>query len=231
MCRGSGSMNRMQTGRGATLVRTLALAVAAVVVLGGTGVVLWSRSSAGAASSGYQEKRQALATQLAAASQQGYTASDLAPVTSQVGRLDSSSEPWWLPGRAGYFQAQAAQAGALQGQLTAMEQGLKDQARADAGRQTDAIKAAIAQAQQANADDLDVQSLQQRLDAVSRAQGAAHTLKDYRAAASQAQSVAQDAATLLASTQQENQQLAQAAQQLATQSGGELGAPTRAGHP
>src|SRR5260370_811438 len=66
MCRGSGSMNRMQTGRGATLARTLALAVAAVVVLGGTGVVLWSRSSAGAASRGYQQKRQALATHRAA---------------------------------------------------------------------------------------------------------------------------------------------------------------------
>jgi lipoprotein-anchoring transpeptidase ErfK/SrfK len=223
-------MNRMGTGRDAMLVRALALAAVAVVVVGAVGVVLWNSSTAGAASSGYQEKRHALAAELAAASRQGYTASDLAPVTSQVSTLDGATEPWWLPGRRGYFQAQAAQAGALRSQLSSLEQRLKDQARTDAGKQADTARTAIAQAQQANADDLDVQSLQQRLDAVSRAEGAAHTFKDYRAATSQAQSVAQDAATLLTSTQQENQQLAQAVQQLTTQSGGNLGAMQQAGN-
>jgi lipoprotein-anchoring transpeptidase ErfK/SrfK len=75
-----------------------------------------------------------------------------------------------------------------------------------------------------------VQSLQLRLDAVSRGQGAAHSLKDYRAVAQQAQGVALDAAALYTSTQQENQQIAQAAQQLVTQSGGNLGALQQAGH-
>src|SRR5260370_1437131 len=127
MCQGSGLVNRLGTGRGAILVRVLALATTAVVVLGPVRLLLWSSSPATAA-------------------------------------------------------------------------------------------------------DLDVQPLQQRLDAVTRAQGAAHTLNDYRAAALQAQGVAQDAAALLTSTQQENQQIAQAAQQLATQTGGNVGAIQQAGN-
>jgi hypothetical protein len=223
-------MNRMGTGRDAILVRAVALTAVAAVVLGAAGIVLWSNSTASAASADYHHKRQALAAQLTAASQQGYTASDLAPVTSQVSRLDGSTEPWWPPGRPGYFQGHAAQASALRSQLSSLEQLLQEQMRTDTTKQADAARAAIAQVQQANAADLDVQSLQQRLDAVSRAQGAAHTLKDYRAAAQQAQGVAQDAAALLTSTQQENQQIAQSAQQLVTQSGGTLGAIQQAGN-
>jgi lipoprotein-anchoring transpeptidase ErfK/SrfK len=106
---------------------------------------------------------------------------------------------------------------------------LLDQARTEVTRQSDAAKASIAQAQQANASDLDLQGLQQRLDTVARAQGAAHTLKDYRAAAQQAQSVAQDAAAVYAQVQQENQQIQQAAQQLVSQNSGNLAAIQAAG--
>jgi hypothetical protein len=87
----------------------------------------------------------------------------------------------------------------------------------------------MAQGQQANASDQDVQALQQRLDAVARAQGAAHTLKDYRAADQQATSVARDAAAMVSQVQQENQQIQQAAQQLISQNAGNLAAIQSAG--
>jgi hypothetical protein len=211
-------------------VKVAAIVAAVLIVLGGVGLAVWSNSATSRAMLAYQTKRKALDASIAAATQHGYTASDLAPITSQVSRLDGNQEPWWLPGRPGYFQGLSTRAGALQRQLSTLEQRVEDQARGDVGKQAEAAKTAIAQAQQANAADPDVQSLQQRLDAVSRAQGAAHTLKDYRTAAQQAQGVAQDAATLVTSTRQENDQIAQAAQLLVGQNGGSLAPIQQAGN-
>src|SRR2546423_1000946 len=163
-------------------VKVAAITAAVLIVLGGVGGALWGNAPTSPALLSYQAKRRAPDARIAAARQHGYTPSDLAPVTAQVRRLDSAHEPWWLLGRPGYFQGQSTRAGVLQHQLSTLEQSLEDQARSDVGKQADAAKAALAQAQQANAADTDVQSLQQRLDAVSRAPGAAHTLKDYRAA-------------------------------------------------
>lgn len=211
-------------------VKVVAGGTAALVVLGGVGLALWGNSASSRAALAYQAKRRALDSSVSSAAQQGYTSRDLAPVTSRERQLDTGSEPWWLPGRPGYFEHLSQQTGQLQGQLTALERQLVDQARGDVSNQSDAAKAAIAQAQQANAPDPDVQSLQQRLDTVARAQGAAHTLKDYRAADQQALSVSQDAAALLVQAQQENQQIQTAAQQLVAQTGGNLGAIQQAGN-
>jgi hypothetical protein len=211
-------------------VKVLAAGAAVLLAAGGAGIVLWSTAATSQAARSYQARRGALDASLATARQQGYTATDLAPVTSRMRGLESTSEPWWLPGRPAYFEGQARLAADLQGRLGTLERQLQDQARTDASKQADAAKASVAQAQQANAADVDVQSLQQRLDAVARAEGAAHTLKDYRAAAQQAQGAAQDAATLVTNTQQENQQLTQAAQQLVAQNGGNLGAIQLAGN-
>ena len=211
-------------------VKVIAAGAAVLVVAGGVGLAFWSTSATSRAVRDYQTRRHALDAGVAAARQQGYTPADLAPVTSRMIRLDGAGEPWWLPGRPGYFEAQAQLAGQLQVQLGALERQLTDEARTDGSKQADAARASIAQAQQANASDLDVQGLQQRLDAVARAVGAAHELKDYRAADQQATGLAQDAAALVTSTQQENQQLAQAAQQLITQANGDLGAVQKAGN-
>src|SRR5258707_5610018 len=148
-------------------VKVAAMVAALLVVLGGVGIVYWSSSAAGSAAVAYQAKRRALDTSLQAAGQQGYTSTDLAPITARANSLDAGAAPWWLPGRPGYFDGLTAQTGALQGQLTALEQRLLDQARANAARQSDAAKTSITQGQQANAPDPDGQSLQQRLDAVS----------------------------------------------------------------
>jgi lipoprotein-anchoring transpeptidase ErfK/SrfK len=211
-------------------VKVIAVGAAALVVLGGVGIAVWSNSTTSRSALAYQAKRRALDAAVSSASQQGYTSRDLAPVTSQERQLDAGAEPWWLPGRPGYFEHLSQQTGQLQVQLTALERQLVDQARADTTKQSDAAKTAIGQAQQANAPDPDVQSLQQRLDAVARAQGAAHTLNDYRAADRLALSVSQDAAALATQAQQENQQIQQAAQQIVAQNGGNLAAIQQAGN-
>jgi hypothetical protein len=219
-------MGRLTNWTRAILAATLA---ALVVVAGGAAVAWWSSAATGHASLAYQAKRTALDARITAARQQGFTAKDLAPVTSRVSRLDGAREPWWLPGRPAYFESQNRLAGELQSHLDLLVRELSERARGDAGRQADAARAAIAQAQQANAADPDVQSLQQRLDAIAQARGAARTLRDYRAAAEQAQGVARDATALYTSAQQENQQIALAAEQLLSQSGADLGAIQRAG--
>jgi lipoprotein-anchoring transpeptidase ErfK/SrfK len=211
-------------------VKVVAAAAAVVVVAGGVGVVLWANSASTQAAQTYQAKHQKLDANLRLAGQQGYTNTDLAPITSQEGTLEASKKPWFVPGQVPYYDGLTSRTNQLITQLSTLEKRLLDQAQTDVTKQSDAAKASIAQAQQANASDQDVQSLQQRLDAVSRAQGAAHTLKDYRAAATQAHSVAQDSATLVQQLQQENQQIQQAAQQLVSQNNGNVGAIQAAGN-
>jgi hypothetical protein len=202
------------------VVKVAAIAVAGLLLAAATGVGLWSVSATSRAVLAYQAERRGLDAAIAAAVQQGYSAADLAPITSRAGRLDAGAEPWWLPGRPGYFDGLATRAVTIRRDLVTLERQLVEQARSDGSRQSDAARAAVDQARQANAADPDVQALQQRLDTAASAVGAAHALKDYRAAATQAQGVARDAAALAANTQQENEQVAQAAQRLADQAGG-----------
>src|SRR5947209_8261834 len=100
-----------------TAVKVAAITAAVLIVLGGVGVAVWSNSATSQAMLTYQAKRRALDASIAAAGQHGYTAADLAPITSQVRQLDRSQQPWWLPGRPGYFQGQSTRAGAVQQQL------------------------------------------------------------------------------------------------------------------
>jgi hypothetical protein len=228
------AMGRFMTSSMAVKAGALAAAVLVVlvvlVVLGGAGVVYWSNTAASRAAVAYEARRQALDANLRAASQQGYTSSDLAPVRARVSSLDTGAEPWWIPGRPGYFEGLTARATELQDQLTTLERHLLDQARTNAAGQADAAKTAIGQAQQANAPDPDVQALQQRLAAVSRGEGAAHTLKDYRAVEQQALSVAQDAQAATTAARLENQAIAQASAQLVAETGGSLPAIQQAGN-
>ena len=213
----------------ALALKVLAAAVAVLVVACGVGVAIWANSAANQAAQTYHAKRDKLDASLRTAGQQGYTAADLAPVTTQERTLEAGEKPWFPPGQVSYYDDLASRTIRLQSQLTTLEQQLLDQARTDVTRESDAARASIVKAQQANASDMDLQGLQQRLDAVARALGAAHTLKDYRAAGQQAQSVAQDAAAVAAQVQQESQQILQAAQQLVVQDGGNVAAIQAAG--
>src|SRR5215469_10832419 len=208
--------------KGSTALKVVAAAVAILLVAVGVGVVIWANTAANQAAAAYRTERLQLDASLLKASQEGYTTTDLAPITSQEARLEASQKPWFVLGEEPYYNSLTTRTRELRSQLTTLQRQVLDQAQAEVTRQSTAARASIAQAQQANAADVDVKGLQQRLDTVARAQGAAHTLKDYRAAAQQAQSVAHDAAAIYAQVQQENQQIQQNAQQLLTQNGGNL---------
>src|SRR5215471_1302919 len=210
------------TVKGSIALKVVAAAVAILLVVGGVGVVIWANTAANQAAAAYRTQRQELDASLLKARQEGYTASDLAPITSQEARLETSQKPWFVLGEEPYYNSLSTRTSQLRIQLTTLQQQLLDQARVDVTRKSDAARTSITQAQQANAADVDIQGLQQRLDAVARAQGAAHSLKDYRAAAQMAQSVAQDAAAIYIQVQQENQLIQQSAQQLLTQNGGNV---------
>jgi lipoprotein-anchoring transpeptidase ErfK/SrfK len=212
------------------LIKVAAPAVACLLLLGGVGIGLWSYGVTGSAANAYHMKRQALQVALRQASQEGYTSQDLAPITNQAAALDGTQEPWWLPSRPGYYDQLAVRTGGLQTQLQSQLQQLLGKAQSDSGKQVNNVKTAIAQAQQANAADQDVQALQQRLDALARAEGAAHTIKDFRSVDQQGQALAKDAGTLVSQVQAENQAIQQAGQQLAAQAGGNLGAIQQAGN-
>lgn len=212
------------------LLRVAAPLLAALVLIGGVGVGLWGNSEVARAAASYHSQRQLLDTRLKAAGRQGYTGKDLEPVTSQLRALDGAQQPWWIPDQPDFYIRLRVRAEALQAQLDSLQNQLLTQAKADTGKQIETGKSQIAQAQQANADDLDVRSLQQRLDGVVRAQGAAHTIRDYRAATQQGQAVIADATTVLQQAQQENQTVEQLAQQLVAQNSGNLGAIRQAGN-
>jgi hypothetical protein len=203
-------------------VKVVAVVAAVLVVAGGVGATMWSNSAANQAALAYKAKRQQLDADLKAAGQQGYTSADLAPITSQETTLDNGQKPWLVIGQPSYFSGLTNRTIDLQSQLEALESRVLAGARSDAAKQTTAAKTAIAQDQQANASDADVQGLQQRLTAAEQAQGAAHALKDYRAVAQQAQSIAQDANGVYAQVQKENQQIIQAAQALIAQDAGNV---------
>jgi hypothetical protein len=133
--------------------------VAALVLIGGVGVGLWGNSEVARAAASYHSQRQLLDTRLKAAGQQGYTNKDLEPVTSQLRALDGAQQPWWIPDQRNFYTRLKARAAALQAELDSLQKQLLTQANADAGKQIETAKSQIAQAQQANADDLDVRSL------------------------------------------------------------------------
>jgi hypothetical protein len=225
-------MNWIRNAPGSLSVKVIAAVAAVAVVAGAVGLLVWSNAAAAQAVLSYQQRRHALQAKLQAAGQQGYSKQDLQPIASQAQALDVSAaqEPWWLPGRAGYFQQLASQAAALETQLGARESQLVDGARMDAAKQLDAAKAEVVQAQQAGAADSDVAALQLRVDTAARAQGSAHTLGDYRAVSQQGKDALTAATTVYAQTQQENQQIQQAAQQLLSQNPGNLGAIQKQGN-
>ena len=220
-------MNLSDQRRLFTIVAPL---VAAVVLLGGVGTAIWSSSEGSKAAASYHSQRAVLDGQLKVAATQGYTSRDLEPVTSQLRLIDGTREPWWIPDQPGYFNHLATQVGHLKTQLDSLRRELLSQAQGDAGKQVETAKAAIAQAQQANADDSDIQSLQQRVNAAVAAQGAAHNLRDYRAVTEQTRGVVADATNVLNQATQENLQVQQLAQQLLGQDNGNLGAIQQAGN-
>jgi hypothetical protein len=210
-------------------LKLVAGVVAAAVLLAALGVGIWSYTTTSRIAGQYNRERQALAAEIQTARHQGYTSQDLQPVTTRFDSLSNSQAPWFLPGRPGYYQSSLTETTYLQKRLSTLEQQELDQARNSSTQQLAAAQSETAQAQQAQAADPDVHSLQGRTDTANKTLGAATNIRDYRAVLHQSQGILTDATSLYNQTQAENQQVQQAAQQLVTQTGGNLDAIRQAG--
>src|SRR5689334_2089855 len=83
---------------------------ALLVVTAAAAGALWITAAGGRAALAYQAERRALDGAVTAASSQGLTAADLAPITSGRAALDSAKEPWWPPDRAAWYDRRTAAA-------------------------------------------------------------------------------------------------------------------------
>jgi hypothetical protein len=203
-------------------VKVIAGVVLALLLLAALGLGAWSYESANQAAVKYDHERGRLNAQLQDARQLGYTNGDLRPVTSRLDALNRAAAPWFLPSRPAHYASALSVTLDLQQQLKVIEQQALNQARDGATQQLAAAGTGANQAQQAQAADVDVQALQQRIDNANKALGAAHSVREYRAVLTQSQSIAADATNLVNQTQQENLQIQQAAQQLVASTGGNL---------
>lgn len=215
-----------QLSRRPWLILLAALALLAVT----GGLLVESNFSAVQAQRSYQGHRQKLDLDLRAATAQGYTAADLEPITSQLRAVDSSSAPWWLTSRTDYYKRQDDQVVRLDADLNSRQGQLLTQAQTDATQQMSSTKSALAHDHDLGADDSDLKSLQQRLDDVARAQGAAHTITDFRNVVKQLQPVTNDVNALGVAQQAENDAVAKAADDLKGQTGGNLDSVRKAGN-
>lgn len=205
--------------------------VAFLVMLGLVGgFLLVSNNSAVQAQRSYQQHRQQLDADLKAAQAQGYSGEDLQPITSRLTGIDSSRAPWWLTTRADFYRHQDNQVTSLAVDLKTRQTQLLSQAQGDATQQVGAAKAGIDRDRALGADDSDLQPLQQRLDDANKAQGAAHTITDYRNVLKQLQPVVNDVTAVGVVQQQENDAIAKAAEDLKGQAGGNVDTVRKVGN-
>ena len=103
-------------------------------------------------------------------------------------------------------------------------------AQDDAAKQIQRDRPAIEDLRPIRVDEADVQALQERLNALARAQGSAHNVAEYRKVAQQAQDLSKDVAKVKSAQEAENQAIGQAAEDLKAQTGGNLDALRNAGN-
>ncbi len=185
--------------------------------------------AAARASSRYDHERTQLSADLRAAQTQGYTAQDLAPVATQFQSLQAESEPVLPLTRAQFDDQRANRVASLEAQLKTLLKVMLLKAQTDAATELARARAGIDRNHSLGTDEADLTAMRQRLDKIAQEQGAAHTLSEYRAADAQALGLVTDVNGLAAAQEAQNQALAQAADQLRGQNGGNADAVRKAG--
>jgi hypothetical protein len=212
------------TGRRSLIVVSVLAAIG--VIAAAVGV---SDYAAARATSRYEHERLQLSADLGAAQTQGYTTQDLAPITTPFQSLQTQPEPVLPPSRAQFDEQRAGRVASLDAELKVLLTLLLEKARTDAAAQLASARTGIDHSRGVGTDEADLTAMQQRLDKLAQAQGAAHSLTDYRAANQQAQVLVSDVNSLAAAQEAQNQAVAQAADQLKGQNGGSLDAVRKAG--
>src|SRR5262249_20365331 len=118
---GSNDSKSMKTP---TRVRSL-LGFSALVIVGlglGTLPVVVGNAAASRAATAYHRQYLVLEEDLRSAAGQGYTARDLSPIPTRLKAGDSAQEPWWIPGRSGFYEHETADVSQLSRDLKTLEQ-------------------------------------------------------------------------------------------------------------
>ena len=191
----------------------IALSILAVVVIVAAALGVSDFASV-QASNKYNQQHAKLLADLRAAETQGYTAEDLAPITSGLKAVEGQKEPALLVSSPGFYSHRADEVAALDAKLEVRKREVLGQAQADTARQANAARTGIEQDRSLGTPDADLTALQQRLDQVARAQGAAHTPGEYRSAQKQAEALLSEVTALGTAQQAENQAVGQAGEQL-----------------
>lgn len=177
----------------------------------------------------YDSARTQLSADLVAAQNQGYTRADLAPVATPFQALQAQPEPLLPTARMQFDDQRANRVAALRAQLQNRLKEVVTQAQSDSAAQIAGARAEIGRNRGLGTDEADLTPLQQRLDRIAQAQGAAHSLSEYRAADQQARQLVNDIASQAAAQEAQNRAVAQAADQLRAQNGGNADAVRKAG--
>jgi lipoprotein-anchoring transpeptidase ErfK/SrfK len=200
-----------------------ALGVAIVVITGSGGLLFLREQEGQKASREYQRKHELLDRELKAAEQKGYTPADLEPIHSKHPSLHTAQPPPPLVGdRPAFYRAQSDLASRLHLDLKAREEAVLNSAQDESAKQVLAAKSAVERSQQTGVDDLDLITLQQRLHLLTADQGASQRLPDYRAVAKRAVELGADAQKLITAQDLENQAIQQAAEELKVKTGQSL---------
>jgi len=206
----------------------ISVSVLAIAGLGSVPVVA-GNAAASRAAVAYHHQHLLLDQELRMAAGQGYTITDLRPITTRLKAVDSAREPWWIPGRSGFYEHEAGAVGQLRRDLKTLKLKLFTDAQSSAAQHIGSAGAAIDEDRRLAAADPDLEALQRRLQDVTMAQGSARTLSDFRTVGNQAFVVAGDAGMLAIQLNQENMEIQTAAAGLLAQTGPNLDAIHKAG--
>jgi hypothetical protein len=206
----------------------IVLSLLAVVALIAAAIAV-SDYAAMRAASRYDQQRLKLVEDLRVAEARGYTAEDLAPITSAFRSVQNQPLPLVPITRAQVDDQRAKRVRELAVQLRARESQLLDEARKEAGAETAGARGGIEQGRSLGADDADLAPLQKQLEQLEQSGAAAQALLQYRGVKQQAQALATQVTSLNAAQQAENQWVAQVSAQLSAESGGDGAAIRKAG--
>jgi len=210
------------------LVRLLAVLVVACTL--GAATTLDNAAQANkAASNRYLQARTSLLTDLRAARGEGYSAADLADISTRLSALDRAQAPS-LGGDAGsFYLANAVVVTQLDLELGARKTEVLANTTSDARTQLLKASAGVARGQALGALEIDLVPLQNRLAGARGLASSARTIADWRKADSELTFIAGDATSLVARQQSENAALQVAAAALAQQTSGNIDAIRKAG--
>jgi hypothetical protein len=197
------------------------------VIAAGVGVAEYAATRASAR---YEHERQKLAADVQNAKAQGYTPQDLAPITTPFQKLQSQPEPLVPVTRAQFDDQRANRVVELEAQLKVRLKQVLEQAQTDTTNQVTSAKTGIDRNRSLGTDEGDLTALQQRLDQLAKLQGTARSLTEYRATSQQTLTLVGDLNSLATAQEAQNRAVAQAAEQLKAQNGGDAESVRKAGN-